>query len=131
MTASAGSAAEWLYDAASSARSVRAGHSATETPTLLHISCATVHLWHRRYRAEGLDGLTDRPRSGRPTVLNRETVERILFLTTDRIPGGASYWSTADGGLRQPDPWQVRKAWQAANLNLIDIPRTAFTRAKL
>ena len=56
------------------------GCSPTETARLLHISRATVHLWHRRYRAEGLAGLVDRPRSGRPTVLNRLTVERILLL---------------------------------------------------
>ena len=44
--------------------------------------------------AEGIDGLTDCPRSGRPTVLDRETVERILFLTTERVPREATHWST-------------------------------------
>ena len=94
-----------------------AGHSATETAGLLHISRATVHLWHRRYRAEGLDGLTDRQRSGRPTVLNRETVERILFLTTERVPREATHWSTRlMARYAKVTPWQVRKVWQAANL---------------
>ena len=36
-----------------------AGHSATETARLLHVSWATVHLWHRRYLAEGVGGLAD------------------------------------------------------------------------
>ena len=58
------------------------------------ISRATVHLWYRRYRAEGLAGLVDRPRSGRPTVLNRRAVERILLLTTERVPVEATHWST-------------------------------------
>ena len=70
------------------------GSSATDTARLLHISRATVHLWHRRYPAEGLGGLVDRPRSGRPTVLERRTVERILLLTTERVPMEATHWST-------------------------------------
>jgi len=94
-----------------------AGHSATETAKLLHISRATVHLWHRRYRAEGLDGLTDRPRSGRPTVISRETIERILFLTTERVPREATHWSTRlMARYAKVSPWQVRKVWQAADL---------------
>ena len=34
--------------------SLDGGSSPTETARLLHISRATVHLWHRRYRADGL-----------------------------------------------------------------------------
>ena len=65
--------------------SLDAGRSPTETARLLHISRATVHLWHRRYRAEGLAGLMDRPRSGRSTVIDPRTVKRILFLSTERV----------------------------------------------
>ena len=90
--------------------SLDGGRSPTETARLLHISRATVHLWHRRYRADGLEGLVDRPRSGRPTVLSRQTVERILFLTTERVPVEATHWSTRlmarYAGVTQ---WQVRK----------------------
>ena len=93
------------------------GRSATETAKLLHVSRATVHLWHRRYRAEGLAGLVDRPRSGRPTVLDRRTVERVLFLTTERVPVEATHWSTRlmarYAGVTQ---WQVRQVWQAADV---------------
>ncbi len=71
-----------------------AGRSATDTATLLHVSRSTVHLWHRRYLAEGLAGLVDRARSGRPTVLDGRAVERILFLTTERVPMEATHWST-------------------------------------
>ena len=97
--------------------SLDGGRSPTETARLLHISRATVHLWHRRYRAEGLAGLMDRPRSGRPTVLRRRTVERILFLTTERVPVEATHWSTRlmarYAGVTQ---WQVRQVWQAADV---------------
>ena len=94
-----------------------AGRSATETARLPHVSRATVHLWHRRYLAEGVGGLADRPRSGRPTVLDRRTVERILFLTTERVPVEATHWNTRlmarYAGVTQ---WQVRQVWQAADL---------------
>ena len=97
--------------------SLDGGRSPTETARLLHISRATVHLWHRRYRADGLGGLVDRPRSGRPTVLSRRTVERILFLTTERVPAEATHWSTRlmarYAGVTQ---WQVRRVWQAADV---------------
>ena len=88
-----------------------------KTARLLHVSRATVHLCHRRYGAERLTGLVDRPRSGRPTVLDRRTVERILLLTTERVPVEATHWSTRlmaryAGGTQ----WQVRQVWQAADL---------------
>ena len=93
------------------------GRSPTETARLLHISRATVHLWHRRYRAEGLGGLVDRPRSGRPTVIDPRTVERILLLTTERVPVEATHWSTRlmarYAGVTQ---WQVRQVWRAADV---------------
>ena len=97
--------------------SLDGGRSPTETARLLHISRATVHLWHRRYRTEGLAGLADRPRSGRPTVVDGRTVERILFLTTERVPVEATHWSTRlmarYAGVTQ---WQVRQVWRAADV---------------
>ena len=94
-----------------------AGRSATDTAKLLHVSRSTVHLWHRRYLAEGLAGLVDRARSGRPTVLHGRAVERILFLTTERVPMEATHWSTRlmarYAGVTQ---WQVRQVWQAADV---------------
>ena len=71
-----------------------AGRTATDTAKLLHVSRSTVHLWHRRYLADGLAGLVDRARSGRPTVLDGRAVERILCLTTERVPMEATHWST-------------------------------------
>ena len=91
------------------------GRSATDTARLLHISRATVHLWHLSYRAQGLGGLVDWPRSGRPSVLDRRTAERILLLTTERVPMETPIGSTRlmarYAGVTQ---WQVRQVWQAA-----------------
>ena len=97
--------------------SLDSGRGAAETARLLHVSRSTVHLWHRRYLAEGLAGLVDRPRSGRPTVLDGQTVERILFLTTERVPVEATHWSTRlMARYASVTPWQVRQVWQAADV---------------
>lgn len=37
----------------------RRERSSTDTARLFHLSRATVHSWHRRYRAEGVAGLVD------------------------------------------------------------------------
>ena len=54
---------------------------------------------------------------GGPTVLDGHTVERILFLTTERVPVEATHWSTGlmarYAGATQ---WQVRQVWQAADV---------------
>ena len=68
---------EWPASANAHPARARRGRSSTETARLLHISRATVHLWHRGYRAEGLVGLIDHLRSGRPTVIDPRTVEPI------------------------------------------------------
>ena len=93
-----------------------AGRSATDTAKFLQVSRSTVHLWHRRYLAQGLAGLVDRARSGRPTLLEGRTVERILFLTTERVPREAPLEHPADGSLRRRHQWQVRQVWQAADV---------------
>lgn len=93
------------------------GASVTEIADRLHVSRPTVYTWKRRYAKEGLDGLPDRPRPGRPTTLDEKTVREILFLTTQRIPKEATHWSTRlmarYAGVTQ---WQVRNVWAAADL---------------
>lgn len=93
------------------------GRDVSETARLLHVSRPTVYTWKRRYAEDGVEGLSDRPRKGRPTTLNDTTIEKILFLTTQRVPQEATHWSTrllADyAGVTQ---WQVRKVWEAADL---------------
>ena len=44
----------------------------------------TVRQWLRRYRAEGLDGLTDDPRSGAPARITRSYREQLLALVRRR-----------------------------------------------
>lgn len=83
------------------------------------LGCAlrTVYKWRNRYKADGLQGLQDRPRPGQPTKLTRETIDWVLKATTERLPKEATHWSIrlmADyAGIT---PWQVQQIWKSADL---------------
>ena len=68
------------------------GHSPTEVADAHRVSRKTVYKWVHRYQARGLDGLEDQPRSGRPSVIDKKTVERVLKLTTERVPHESTHW---------------------------------------
>jgi len=91
--------------------------SVTEISERLKISRPTVYKWQQRYKQEGVDGLHDQPRSGRPTKLTEAQVKRILQLTTERIPKEATHWSTRlMAKYADVTQWQVRQVWTAAKL---------------
>lgn len=93
------------------------GRAITDIAETFHVSRPTVYQWKDRYLAEGLAGLADRPRSGRPTSADAESVERILFLTTQRVPREATHWSTRlMAEYAEVSQWQVRKVWSGADL---------------
>jgi transposase len=53
----------------------------------------TVAQWRRRFQAEGLAGLQDRKRSGRPLVSDHDQRLRIVATVTQQPPDPASHWS--------------------------------------
>ena len=55
---------------------------------------ATVGKWRRRFLASGCDGLLDEPRPGTPRTVSDEDVERVVTLTLESLPHGATQWST-------------------------------------
>jgi transposase len=56
-------------------RYMRQGHPAREAASVFPISGRQIGMWVRRYDAEGLEGLGDRPRPGRPPILDTAKVE--------------------------------------------------------
>ncbi|GAA2717653.1 IS630 family transposase [Actinoplanes palleronii] len=71
------------------------GMSASEIADLLHYDPTTVRRWIARYQSEGLAGLPDRPRSGRPRKGSRRLGERIhRLLMIPRAWTTASLWRT-------------------------------------
>jgi transposase len=53
----------------------------------------TVSHWRRRFEAERLAGLEDRPRPGRPLVYGHDQRLRIVATVTQQPPDPASHWS--------------------------------------
>ena len=60
----------------------------------LEVSDETVGKWRSRFLERRLDGLSDEPRSGRPRAVTDEDVERVIALTLESTPKGATHWST-------------------------------------
>jgi transposase len=50
--------------------------------------------WRGRFAREGLAGLADQPRSGRPRTVDEATVQRVIAKTLEPPPGDQSQWST-------------------------------------
>jgi len=72
-----------------------AGMPASEIADLLHYDPKTVRAWIARHHAEGLAGLPDRPRSGRPRKGSRRLGERIhTLLQTPRSWTTTRIWKT-------------------------------------
>lgn len=57
---------------------VQAGHSAFESDALFGLSAVQVRHWIKRYNAEDLEGLADRPRPGARSRLQPAHYERFL-----------------------------------------------------
>jgi transposase len=83
----------------------------------LGIAVITARRWRSRFLAQGLDGLTDEPRPGRPRTVSDEQVEAVITRTLESTPSDATHWSTrslaAELGLSQS---AVSRIWRAFGL---------------
>lgn len=81
------------------------------------LSARTIFEWARRFERDGLAGLDDRPRSGRPRKMSPSMARQILDLTIHRIPKESTHWSLRlmgkEVGVSQH---QVAEVWKAAQL---------------
>jgi transposase len=85
------------------------GWSATEIAALLHFDPKTVRRWIHRHTTEGLAGLPDRPRSGRPRKGGARLSERIAAL------------------LAIPKAWTVARIWAGLGKPALSL-RTVYRR---
>ncbi len=94
-----------------------AGDRPVEIVRSLGISEKTVYKWRNRFNDEGIAGLHDAVRSGRPTVIDEKTVQTVLKMTCEQVPHEATHWSIAlMAEYAQISTWQVRQIWGAADL---------------
>ncbi len=82
----------------------------------LHLNRHTVELWRARFAREGLAGLKDAPRAGRPPRLSPDKVQTVLTQVV-RPPRGRRRWSCRSmarhAGVSKS---QVHRLWRANDL---------------
>jgi len=69
------------------------GSSYILTASLCKISNISLSKLAKRYKAEGLSCLYDKPRSGRPIKITKEQRDQITLLACEASPKGYSQWS--------------------------------------
>jgi transposase len=88
-----------------------AGMPPTQIADLLDYHPATVRRWLHRYRVDGIPGLPDRPRPGRPRLGGKALTARITALLTT------------------PGPWTIRRLWQQLGRPQVSL-RTLWRRTR-
>lgn len=77
-------------------RLLHLGYKRIDVAHLLSISTGKVHYWHERWQADGLQGLSDQPRSGRPEVTTEEynqKLEEILEQNPQELGFAFTVWT--------------------------------------
>ena len=94
-----------------------AGLTATEVSQRLSKRLGSVQKWRKSYREQGLSGLEDKPRSGRPRQLSPSKVREILKATVETIPRESTHWSLRlMAEYANVSKHQVAEIWKAADL---------------
>jgi transposase len=94
------------------------GEANTDIAAKLGCNPATVGKWRRRYAEQGIDGLLDEPRVGRPREIGDEVIEAIIVDTLQRKPPDeATHWSTRSMAKHaQVSQTMVSRVWRAFGL---------------
>lgn len=75
------------------------GHRPEAVAEMLLVTASTIYQWHHRWEAEGVDGLVDRPKSGRPRKAD-ENYCKLLAEALEVDPGSFGYAFTVWTGDR-------------------------------
>jgi putative transposase len=68
------------------------GETVTSVAAHQQVSNETVAAWRNRYKSEGLNSLKDKPRSGRPPVIDDAQRAKIVALARSEAPEGRARW---------------------------------------
>lgn len=93
------------------------GMSNMEISEKVGLSRASVGKWRQRFLHNGLEGLHDEMRSGRPRSISDEKVAELIQKTLNSKPEGSTHWSTRtmadEVGISH---MTVKRVWQAFGL---------------
>lgn len=82
-----------LFKRATAILALNRGETLEAVATLVNVTNDTVRAWRRRYQADGLVGLRDKPRSGRPVEIDGLQRAQITALACSDAPPGHSRWT--------------------------------------
>jgi transposase len=82
-----------LFKRATGLLALNRGETLEAVAALLGVTNDTVRAWRKAYQAEGLKGLSDKPRSGRPVEIDGQQRAQITALACSEAPPGHSQWS--------------------------------------
>jgi transposase len=121
---------DWIMHARMVVRSW-AGERTTAIAAALHCHPQTVRERLARFNADGLDGLGDRPGSGRPPRLT-ETERSTIVALAQSTPAGRLQ-QRADGSLRADDPeqdahWTLDALTAAVRAHGVQVARSQIRR---
>ena len=69
------------------------GKTEKEVSKMLNKGYSTIKLWVSKYKREGLDGLRDKPRSGRPRKAEKEKIKKVLEDGPQKYGIQQEYWT--------------------------------------
>jgi transposase len=105
-----------------------AGESIRGLAQRLKLTERTICLWRRRYASQGLDGLRNRPRAGRPRRITGAKEQAVVSATL-RKPKAATHWSARrlakEVGLSAAT---VHRIWQKYGLQPHRVETFKFSR---
>lgn len=73
---------------------VAAGKTTKEIVEQVGVVRQTVARWERRFLKQGIEGLEDASRTGRPRVIEPGKIDRIVKKTNQETPLNSTHWST-------------------------------------
>ena len=78
----------------------------------------TVSAWRKRFASEGVNGISELPRSGAPRTITDEQVQEVVTLTLESTPEDATHWSTRSMAKRCGISHDsVSRIWKAFGLS--------------
>lgn len=93
------------------------GESSNAIAKRLGTTAQTVCKWRRRFVSEGIAGLSDAPRSGRPRTLLDDKVQEVVDRVRQTKPSNATHWSVRQMSEATGVPKSaVQRIWSAFGL---------------
>ena len=93
------------------------GMTNTEIAPEVGFSIGMVGIWRRRFLTQGVEGLRDEPRPGRPRSVSDQRIAEVIQKTLSSKPEGATHWSCRSmAAATRLSKATISRIWQAFNL---------------